>query len=249
MQIQPIPALADNYIWRIASKGNAVLVDPGEAAPALAHLAQEKLKLTAILITHRHGDHIAGVPELAQNGCPIYGPKEIACVTHPVQDEDRFIPAGLEEEARVTALPGHVDELIAYQINEHCFSSDILFSAGCGRVFDGDPNALFHSLQKLMTLPENTLFYGTHEYTLSNLRFAEFLEPDNLDIQTYRDRVIALRAQGIPTLPIQKELELRVNPFLRDNSTLRQKAAAYIGHSINDHESLFVALREWKNHF
>lgn len=249
MQILPIPALADNYIWRMASNGNAVVIDPGEAKPVLEHLAREQLNLTAILITHRHGDHTAGVAELARNGCPVFGPKVIACVTHPVSDGQQFMVPGLNVEAKVIALPGHVNEHIAYVIGHHWFSGDVMFSAGCGRVYDGDPEALFDSLQVLAALPPDTIIYPTHEYTLSNLAFALHLEPDNQDLKAYQIQVQQLRQAGLPSVPITVGQQLKINPFLRDTPSIRAAVIQRTGHTPENHKALFVALREWKNHF
>lgn len=249
MQILPIPALADNYIWRMATNGNAVVVDPGEAKPVLDHLAREQLNLTAILITHRHADHVAGVAELARNGCPVFGPKVIACVTHPVSDGQQFTVPGLNIEAKVTALPGHVNEHIVYAFGQHWFTGDIMFSAGCGRVFDGAPGALFDSLQFLASLPPETIIYPTHEFTLSNINFALHVEPDNQELRTYQQQVQKIRQAGLPSLPTTVGQQLKINPFLRDTPTLRAAVTQHTGHTPESHKALFVALREWKNHF
>lgn len=248
MEIVPIAALKDNYIWRMAVAGNAVIIDPGAAAPVLQHLQAHQLLLSAILITHRHPDHTAGLAEVvAATGAPVFGPGMIAGISHPLVDGQQFEVPGLGVDAEVMAVPGHLHEHIAYRIGEHCFCGDTLFSAGCGRVFEGDPRTLFHSLQKLAALPLDTLLYPGHEYTLKNLEFAALVEPDNEELPRARLQAQALRAQGLPTLPTTVQRELGINPFLRFNHTLLQSVHRHRGQRPQGEEELFVALREWKN--
>lgn len=248
MEIVPIPALKDNYIWRLACAGNAVVVDPGATAPVLLHLHAHKLVLRAILVTHRHADHTAGVAELAAaTGAPIFGPGVIPGINHPVEDGQHFKVPGLGMDAEVIAVPGHLHEHIAYRIGEHCFCGDTLFSGGCGRVFEGDPLTLFHSLKKLAALPLDTLLYPGHEYTLPNLDWAARLEPDNEELQRYYSEVAVLRKDQRTTLPTTVQLELAINPFLRYTAALREAVERRSGRLPQSEEELFVALREWKN--
>lgn len=249
MEILPLPALSDNYIWRVAWAGNAVIVDPGEAAPVLAHLRDSGLRLTAILITHRHRDHVGGLEELLGLGVPVYGPGVVPGVDHLLHDGQRFEVPGLGLDAEVIAVPGHLNEHIAYRLGEHCFCGDVLFSAGCGRVFEGEPVTLFHSLRKLAALPLDTLLYPGHEYTLKNLEFAAHVEPDNEAIPTCREDAVALRASGRPSLPTTVGRELEINPFLRCTPTLLDSVERRTGQRPRTEEELFVALRAWKNVF
>lgn len=248
MEIVPLAALKDNYIWRLAVAGNAVIIDPGAAAPVLQHLHDRQLRLSAILITHRHADHTAGLAEVvAATGAPVFGPGVIAGVSHPLVDGQRFAVPGLGVDAEVMAVPGHLHEHIAYRIGEHCFCGDTLFSAGCGRVFEGDPRTLFRSLQKLAALPLDTLLYPGHEYTLNNLAFAALVEPDNGELPRARQRAEALIQQGLATLPTTVQHELGINPFLRFNTSLLQSVQHHRGQRPQDEEELFLALRAWKN--
>lgn len=250
IEIRAIPALRDNYIWRLAHAGNAVVIDPGEAEPVLQHLSRQGLDLKAILLTHRHNDHIGGVARLVeQTGVPVLGPAAISCVTCPVADGEQVEIPGLPARARILHVPGHLNEHIAWLFDGHCFSGDILFSAGCGRVFEGDPRWLYESLQKLRALPPGTLFYPTHEYTLLNLRFAAHVEPDNPALPAFRQQVEQrLREYGC-SLPTTMEQELQVNPFLRFNDSLCAAVERHSGERPATPEQLFVALRQWRNQF
>ena len=249
VSITPIPAFTDNYIWLLHDHSHAVVVDPGSAAPVLAALAELKLQLSAILITHRHADHIGGVAELSQPGLPIFGPATIAVVNRPVLDGDQFTIPGIHIDARVLAVPGHTSEHIAYRVDQHCFCGDTLFAAGCGRVMDGDPAALHHSLQLLASLPDDTLFYPAHEYTLANLRFARAAEGAHAALLERQNRDQQSRNAGRPTLPTSVHQERATNPFLRDNRQLRQHLQQSRGIVADDSLSLFIGLREWKNEF
>ncbi len=253
MQIIPLPAFRDNYIWLLRVGAHAVAVDPGEAAPVLRYLADEGLTLAAILITHHHPDHVGGVAELlAQAPVPVYGPahEAIAGIDHPVGEGDVVVLPELKVELRVLDIPGHTAGHVGYYGAASLFCGDTLFAAGCGRLFEGTPAQMFASLAKLAALPGDTMVYCTHEYTLSNLAFAAAVEPDNGAIA---ERIVAsqaLRAANRPTVPFPLAGEMLTNPFLRtgEPAVIRQ-AETRSGRSLIEPVDVFAALREWKNGF
>ena len=255
--LHPIPAFADNYIWALHTGRDALVVDPGEASGVLAYLREQGLSLSAILITHPHADHTGGVGELrAATGAAVYGP-----VAEPMPEPLTRLDEG--EHARVLGLdfevmhvPGHTAGHIAY----HCaevdgapllFCGDTLFSGGCGRLFEGTPAQMLASLDRLAALPGATRVCCTHEYTLSNLRFARAVEPDNRELAAHTLHCEGLRQRNLPTLPSSMGLELTINPFLRSRQP--QVARAVQHHSGQpdglDDTAVFAALREWKNVF
>lgn len=221
VKITPIPAFENNYFWVIqpdTSLTGVIVVDPGSAQPVLDHLQQHQLTLDAILLTHRHRDHIGGVDELrASKPIAVYGPRSTAMpqVTHYLADRDLLDLSGLT--IQVIAVPGHTWEHIAYYLpaQRMLFCGDALFAGGCGRRFDGTAEIMWESLQKLAALPDDTFIYCAHEYTLSNLRFALAAEPSNIAIQERLHHVEQLRTHGQITLPSTILLEKRTNPFLR----------------------------------
>lgn len=214
-----------NYIWLIEHlpSKQAVVIDPTEAQYVTHFCQQHDLSLTQIWLTHWHKDHIGGVPELMQQyQVQVYGPREelskIPFIDHPLQDQQQINFQDLTVE--IISVPGHTFGHIVYFIEElnSLFCGDTLFAMGCGRVFEGTFEQMYHSLNRLAALPEETLVYCTHEYTLSNAKFACHVEPDNLAIQERFEQVKALRQQGFATLPSTIALELATNPFLRANS-------------------------------
>jgi hydroxyacylglutathione hydrolase len=226
LMITPIPALDSNYFWVIqpSADTNAVyVVDPGDAAPVIDYLVRNQLTLAAILITHRHQDHIQGIAGLLERWpVPVYGPDSelIPQVTHKLNDGDLLQLAGIT--FRIIGVPGHTWEHIAYfssSWNEISppllFCGDALFAGGCGRRFDGTAEIMWNSLQKLAALPDDTQIYCAHEYTQANLAFAVAVEPDNQELCTRFEQVKQTRAQGGITLPSNILLEKRTNPFLR----------------------------------
>lgn len=218
-QLLPIPAFSDNYIWLLAQEGKAWVVDPGDAEPVLDTLAKEKLKLAGILITHHHDDHTGGIAELLQHfDIPVYGPHDSpACkvISQPLHDGDSIHLGSMNFS--VMAVPGHtLDHIAFYSAAEKIlFCGDTLFSGGCGRVFEGTYEQMYNSLLKLLALPDDTRICCAHEYTLSNLRFALTVEPDNQDLVEYQQRCERLRQKDQPTLPSTIQQEKRINPFLR----------------------------------
>lgn len=261
LHITPIPAFADNYIWAMVAGRNCVVVDPGDAAPVLKFLAEHKLTLDAILVTHHHADHVGGVIELtARWPVPVYGPvaENIACVTHALREGDTVaLPAFVDEPFRVIEVPGHTRGHIAYVSGDILFCGDTLFAAGCGRLFEGTAAQLHDSLTRLAALPEKTRVFCTHEYTLSNLRFAMAVDADNAALN---ERVFVeqdRRARNVPTLPSSIALERATNPFLRcTTASVIGSAESYARTHTNLHDAsvsnevnVFAALRQWKNEF
>lgn len=256
LSILTVPAFDDNYLWIIHDGQRAAVVDPGDAVPILAALAQHHLELCAILLTHHHADHIGGVPDLLKHkSVPVYGPANdgIAAVTHPLSQNDRLHLPELNLNLEIIAVPGHTLGHIAYfaPLQHWLFCGDTLFAGGCGRLFEGTPVQMLHSLDQLAALPDDTAVFCAHEYTLSNLRFAKEIEPENPALLARIQREQAKREQGIPTVPSQIGLEKQTNPFLRSRETAvitRLLEAGKIS-AITDDASHFAALRSWKNNY
>ncbi len=236
-----------------------MVVDPGDATPVIEALAQENLTLAAILVTHHHADHVGGVAQLHQvTGAAVYGParEDVPAPFTPLMSGDTLDLLG--QSVRVMDVPGHTAGHVAYflpQAQPHpvLFSGDTLFSGGCGRIFEGTPAQMLTSLDALAALPDETRICCAHEYTLSNLRFALAVEPDNTDLQVYASQCQQLRAKGQPTLPAQLGNELRINPFLRArHPVVRQAVALHAQLSTQEQQNdvtVFAALRQWKNDF
>ncbi|WP_104472991.1 hydroxyacylglutathione hydrolase [Acinetobacter indicus] len=214
-----------NYIWLLEHtiSRDVIVVDPTEAEPVEQYCREHGLNLSQIWLTHWHKDHIGGVPELLQSrNIPVYGPREelskIPFITHPLQHEAHFKFHDLQVD--VLAIPGHTLGHIVYFMDaiDTLFCGDTLFAMGCGRVFEGTFEQMYHSLNRLAALPARTQVYCTHEYTLSNAKFALHVEPDNLALQQRYQQVEDLRLLNQPTLPSTIELELQTNPFLRVDS-------------------------------
>jgi hydroxyacylglutathione hydrolase len=239
-----IPAFTDNYIWLIRKGGDAVVVDPGDAAPVLDHLAREKLALRAILTTHHHADHVGGVPALVERfPVPVFGParESIPARTTALREGDRV------------DVPGHTAGHIAYVGDiggPVVFCGDTLFAAGCGRLFEGTPEEMWDSLSKLARLAPATRVYCAHEYTLANLAFAAAVEPASAAIAARTAVEAAKRREGLPTLPSTIGDERATNPFLRaDLAVPRRAAESHAGRPLATPVASFAVLREWKNGF
>lgn len=228
-------------------------VDPGEAQPVLDFLARERVALSAILCTHHHPDHVGGVPDLTRAfPVPVYGPADetIRGMTHPVREGDAVELPMLGVSLRVLDIPGHTRGHIAYTGEGMLFCGDTLFSAGCGRLFEGTPAQMHASLSRLAALPDATAVYCGHEYTLANLRFALAVEPANRDVVEHIEKAQTLRARGAPTLPSTIGLERRINPFLRAaQPALREAAERQAGPGLGDDVAVFAALRRWKDDY
>lgn len=251
-----VPAFEDNYIWLIRGQSatQAAIVDPGDAAPVLQALQTLRLTPVAILCTHHHGDHVGGVEDLvrAYPGLPVYGPgnENIAGITHPVTDGDVVTLATLSVQLEVMALPGHTLGHVAYVGHGWLFCGDTLFSAGCGRLFEGTAVQMHASLSRLAALPGNTEVYCAHEYTLANLRFAETVEPGNPEIDTWRETARQRLEQGRPSLPTTIARERAINPFLRFSApSVKSAAEQHCGHALGDEVSVFATVRQWKDRF
>lgn len=245
----PIPAFSDNYIWMLHAHGQAVVVDPGDAAPVQQLLSTLGLQLHSILITHHHHDHIDGVEQLQQQtGARVYAPaRETYPFAHqPVRQGDQITLDFLPLILHVMEVPGHTLGHVAYYGPKLLFCGDTLFSAGCGRLFEGTPAQMFDSLNKLANLPADTAVYCTHEYTEHNLKFARQLDPDNTALQARQAQVTRLRQQGLPSLPSTLAIERDSNPFLRCTSPAIQHAS---GIKEANPLAVFTAIREMRNHF
>ncbi len=257
--VESIPAFADNYIWLLRRpEGTAcAVVDPGEAEPVITRLRRDGLRLDAILITHHHADHIGGLAKLRRlwPEVEVFGPadRRIPGLTRVVTDGDRvslsgFEGAGLESAFEVLAVPGHTATHIAYRGDDGLFCGDTLFAAGCGRVFDGTFEQLAASLRRIAALPAQTRCYCAHEYTLANLGFARWVEPDSPAVAAAIAAAEQRRAQGQPTLPTTLAEECAVNPFLRTTEPAVIAAAErFAGASLDGPTQVFTALRRWKD--
>jgi hydroxyacylglutathione hydrolase len=255
MDLIALPAFADNLIWMLHDGRQAFVVDPGAAAPVKDALRERGLRLAAILVTHHHSDHVGGLAELQPlvEG-PIYGPAHEAMpvAVQKMSQGMRFELLGAQVE--VLDVPGHTAGHIAYVVTEPgrapwLFCGDTLFSGGCGRLFEGTPAQMQHSLAQLAALPGDTRVCCAHEYTLSNLRFARTVEPHNTALADYEVRCKALRAEGAWTLPSTIAIERAVNPFLRVREPEVAASARAHGAASTDPTEVLAALREWKNTF
>lgn len=231
----------------------ALVVDPGDAQPVLQALARDTLQLAGILVTHHHADHTGGVNALREaTGALVYGPakERMPEPLRRLSGGDTLSLLGLTFS--VLDMPGHTAGHIAYfcsKVNAQAlvFCGDTLFSGGCGRLFEGTATQLQASLEHLAALPDETLVCCTHEYTLSNLKFARELEPNNTNLRQYQIECQALRAQGLPTLPSTILLEKNINPFLRCDQPSIQASATRFDTLAVQRDGVFATLRQWKN--
>lgn len=255
LQVLTVPAFDDNYLWLVHDGVHAAVIDPGDAKPILAALALHQLSLVAILLTHHHADHVGGVPGLLQHAkVPVYGPRHetIPTVTHPLGQGDTVVVPELQWQLGVLEVPGHTSGHIAYYAatEEWLFCGDTLFAGGCGRLFEGTPEQMDASLQKLAALPGQTSVYCAHEYTMANLRFAQAVEPGNLALEERIVREQDKRDRHVPTVPSTIALERETNPFLRWRGAEILRSLQDAG-KLGDDAGVagFAALRTWKNSY
>ncbi|MGA2780212.1 MAG: hydroxyacylglutathione hydrolase [Steroidobacteraceae bacterium] len=256
IRVRPLRAFSDNYIWLIEAPqapGRVVVVDPGDAEPVFAELRRSGASLAAILLTHHHADHIGGVEALLGAATvPVLGPDDarIPAFARRLQDGESLQLPDLGLQFQILHIPGHTLSHIAFWGHGTVFCGDTLFSAGCGRMFEGTPVQMSTSLQRLSALPPETRVFAGHEYTAANLRFALAADPGNTAAARYRELVDALRAKDTPTLPSTIDLENRVNPFLRcDDAAIRAAAVKHAGKPLHDTAAVFAELRSWKDGF
>ena len=265
LTITPVAALSDNYIWvlRRDESSQVVIVDPGESAPVLKYLADNQLQLAAILITHQHYDHTGGVAELLSQYpyIPVIGPNRAASdvalsidllipdlFTYTVGEGDTVFLPELETKFDVLEIPGHTLDHLAYVGEDLVFCGDTLFGAGCGRLFSGSAQQMTASIAKLAGLPVETKMYCTHEYTVDNLGFAKWVEPENQAILARDEAEMAKQEKGIVTLPSTIGLELETNPFMRlQQPQVKMMAEKYAEKVLTEDWQVFAALREWKD--
>ena len=254
LEVSPVRAFSDNYLWLIHAPSNrreVVAVDPGDADAVEAALSQDGLTLRTILVTHHHADHVGGVEALARrHAVPVFGParERLPCDVRPLDDGESVSLADLGLEFRVMAVPGHTLGHVAYYGHGALFCGDTLFSAGCGRLFEGTPAQMLDSLDRIAALPDATRVFCAHEYTLGNLRFAAAVEPGNADVLETLEAVRALRARDGITLPTTLGRERRINPFLRCREpAVRAAAEARAGAPLPAAADVFAVIRAWKD--
>lgn len=253
MRLTALPAFEDNYIWTLVDdEGNAVIVDPGDAAPVLA-ASSMGLWPAGVLLTHHHPDHCGGVAALRERWptLPVYAPEDarIPYATERVGEGSRFKMNNWD--FAVLAVPGHTLSHIAFHGAEgHLFCGDTLFSLGCGRLFEGTPAQMLASLERLAALPGASAVCCGHEYTLANAAFARAVDPANDALRRRTEEAQAMRNAGRPTLPSTLATELATNPFLRvDTPAVRAAVANRLGREPVDRVETFAGLRRWKDGF
>jgi hydroxyacylglutathione hydrolase len=256
IDVTPIRAFSDNYIWLIRGPrdpSRAVVVDPGDAGPVNEALERMGLELHSILVTHHHPDHVGGLRQLVgQHDVRVYGPgrERLPVETEALEDGATVEIGPLGLQFSVMAVPGHTVGHIAYHGHGVLFCGDTLFSAGCGRLFEGTPAQMLASLDRIAALADETLVYCAHEYTLGNLRFAATIEPENPDVEQRLAEVEELRAKDVTTLPSRLGTERSINPFLRCREpAVRAAAEAHAGRPLPKAEEVFGVIRAWKDGF
>ncbi len=251
MKLISIPALQDNYIWLLHDHNHhCIIIDPGESHQVLAILQQQHMIPDAILLTHHHHDHTAGVSGIIAHypDTPVYGPEETASkgASVIIKDGDNIIINN--HNFSIIAVPGHTSGHIAWYSAPYLFCGDTLFSAGCGRIFEGTSQQMYASIQRLMQFPDETLICCAHEYTLSNIEFARQILPEDNELAAWQKQAVELRAQKQPTIPTTLRLERVVNLFLRCNDVNLKNKLGMLIPEREDYE-VFSELRARKNLF
>ncbi len=254
LPVLPVHAFKDNYIWLITDNQRqyAAIVDPGDATPVLQTLQREHLTPVALLITHHHGDHQGGVRDLLAEypQLPVFGPahERIHGITHPLVEGDTVTLPELAVTFQILDVPGHTRGHIAYFGAGALFCGDTVFSVGCGRLFEGTAQQMHASLSKIIALPGETWVYCAHEYTLDNIAFAKWVEPQNADLLAREQEAKRLRQQGIPTVPSRLDTERRTNPFLRfAEPTVIAAAERFAKRRLSSEAEVFGTVRYWKD--
>lgn len=251
VQVIPIPAFNDNYIWALINNKNVYVVDPGDAAPVLTYCQEHQLCLQGILITHHHWDHTNGVEQLVAQfpKLAVYGPNNspFKGITHKLEDKQVITLDKLGISLNIMTVPGHTLDHIAYYNEEMLFCGDTLFNGGCGRLFEGTPAQMLTSLLRIKALPNTTKVYCTHEYTRANLNFAVFIEPNNQDLVSYRDELSKHNNISLPTTIAKQKA---INPFLRSHiDDVKNSIMTKTTINNTDDVSIFAALRELKDNY
>ena len=249
-----IPAFDDNYIWLIkdSQSSRCIVVDPGDAAPVLEVIASQNLTIEAIIITHHHNDHIGGVEKLMMDNpeTKIFSKEPLFENANLVDEGDTIAFFDGRLSFKVWQVAGHTLDHVAYFNEQMLFCGDTLFSAGCGRVFEGTHQQMFDALSRLASLNEETKVYCAHEYTQNNLIFALHVDPHNMELINYIKSVSKARQQGLATIPTTIKCEKLINPFLRcDQPSLLNSVQNILAKPLTSGESLFKALRLYKDQF
>jgi len=265
LQFKQVPAFQDNYLWVIFQNDAAWVVDPGDAAPIIQLLEQYNIQLKGILITHHHNDHIGGVKQLidwsnqvSSHNVTVIGPDHpsIAGLANIVKDGDS-VELFQDIEVKVISVPGHTLTHLAYFLPiskdvliPRLYCGDTLFSSGCGRLFEGSPAQMYQSLKKIAALPDETLVCCAHEYTLSNIRFAQSIEKTNIYLNEWAEKANQLRISGEPTVPTTIGFEKKVNPFMRcDEIEIWNVAKQNSGLDIDSGDETLAIIRKMKDGF
>ncbi|AQS36376.1 hydroxyacylglutathione hydrolase [Shewanella psychrophila] len=261
LKITPLAAFNDNYIWIISQYGNqsVYVVDPGDAQVVIDYLNIKQLQLAGILITHHHHDHTGGIATLlAHTGhtIEVYGPdnENIDNLNNPLssncQGQRHITLKHFNQRVDIIPLPGHTLGHIGYLMEGELFCGDTLFSGGCGRLFEGTPKQMYHSLEALSQLPGETRVYCAHEYTLANLNFALSVEPANPELVQYHNLCLDKRSRQVATIPTSIATERNINPFLRCNAdTIKASVNQHFVQNVSDPVDTFALLRQWKDNF
>ncbi len=254
IQVINIPAFTDNYIWLVTNEERkfAAIVDPGDAEPVIAELNRRDMQPIALLITHHHADHVGGIEKLcaAYPDLVVYGPASeyVPHISTALREGQQVHLEPLGLNFAVLDIPGHTAGHIAYYGEGSLFCGDTIFGTGCGRVFDGSLDTLHASLSRLAELPLDTLIYCAHEYTLDNIGFAKWVEPDNTDLDERQQACWELLDAGRATVPFRLETEFLSNPFLRTHiPEVIAKAEEVAGRELKTQDEVFAVLRIWKD--